>query len=433
MAELLLFTHPDPAWQALARQALARWPQAHVVDTATLEPALPVYAAPGEARALAVYERVRQENARQVLFACPPEYAFHTVQAQVCGVHRVCSELLSDAAADAMATYPEDCHGAHPLLQCRMRWCRDYVWKHVHRSPQPMEQRLPKVSVCVAHYNHGDHLPACLQGLAAQDYPHLEVLIMDDGSRDAASLEVFAAMERQYPGWRFLRQQNQGPGAARNSCARAASGELLLFADADNISLPHMISRMVQGLQASGADALACHFGLFRDDPLFPHALGAPQGGNLAAGMLENVFGDTNFMVKADVFRALGGFSPRRDLPEDWEFLARLNLAGYYQEVLPEALFLYRDLPAGRGKGFSVDGQRLALLETYGNFLPPFAASAMEQMLLPYAGQHLPLGRSVILRAALGLGWKLERLYHRCFPAKSGQAKFMHMLRKGKL
>ena len=102
-----------------------------------------------------------------------------------------------------------------------MDYYERYTAEHAEAAGRFCEASLtgrqgPLVTVCVPHYNLGRHLPETLASLAAQTYPHLEVLVIDDGSTDPASLEVFGRMERRHPQFRFLRQANAGIGATRN-------------------------------------------------------------------------------------------------------------------------------------------------------------------------------------------------------------------------
>src|SRR5690242_19491312 len=99
----------------------------------------------------------------------------------------------------------------------------------------------PRASVIIPAYNAVRTLPATLTALRAQTYPadRLEVIVVDDGSTDATA-EVAAA-----GGARVLRQANAGPAAARNRGAAAASGDFVLFTDADCEPIPTWVERMV--------------------------------------------------------------------------------------------------------------------------------------------------------------------------------------------
>ncbi len=225
-------------------------------------------------------------------------------------------------------------------------------WFSLHEelpvTAPPLPEEWPLVSVCVPHYNHAKYLPTALQSLEAQDYPNIEVIVVDDNSSDLESVEVFEAMRGQYQQWTFLRQDtNKFASAARNAASHNAKGRYLLFMDADNIALPHMVGDMVRSMQRTDMDCYTCWARAFSDnDPphQYPRPVFAyhPAGPCLEFGCLSNVFGDTNFIIKVEVFEALGGFPEDNKGLEDWEFLARLNLRGYTQDVLPKYLLWYR-------------------------------------------------------------------------------------------
>jgi hypothetical protein len=109
---------------------------------------------------------------------------------------------------------------------------------------------LPTVSVCVPYYEQPALLGEALELLAAQSLPPHEVIVVDDGSRSAEALAAFAEAGRRFarPGWKFLRQDNAGPAAARNRAAREATGDALLFCDADNRFRPGMVATLARAL-----------------------------------------------------------------------------------------------------------------------------------------------------------------------------------------
>src|SRR5271156_4188698 len=90
----------------------------------------------------------------------------------------------------------------------------------------------PEFSVVIAAYNHWGPLNECLCSLAEQiGAPSFEVLVVDDGSREAAP-EVILAWARHYP-LTVVRQAHAGISAARNRGAHSAWGTTLVFVDAD--------------------------------------------------------------------------------------------------------------------------------------------------------------------------------------------------------
>jgi GT2 family glycosyltransferase len=93
-----------------------------------------------------------------------------------------------------------------------------------------------RVSVVIPTYNRKEKLLACLESLAHQSVlsQEFEVVVVDDGSTDGTR-ETLAS--RSYPfALRYYRQDNQGPGAARNVGIEKAAGELILFIGDDVIA-----------------------------------------------------------------------------------------------------------------------------------------------------------------------------------------------------
>ena len=93
-----------------------------------------------------------------------------------------------------------------------------------------------RFSVIIPAYNAADTLAACLNSVNGSG---AEVIVIDDGSSDG-SLSVVSG----YPDVKLIRQENKGVSAARNVGIAAASGEYLLFVDADDTVFPDAISRL---------------------------------------------------------------------------------------------------------------------------------------------------------------------------------------------
>jgi glycosyltransferase involved in cell wall biosynthesis len=91
----------------------------------------------------------------------------------------------------------------------------------------------PLVSVLIPTYNRAHLLPGTVRTALDQSYSALEVLIIDDGSTDRTA-EVVAELARADGRVRYIRQQNRGVSAARNTGIRAARGDFLAFLDSDD-------------------------------------------------------------------------------------------------------------------------------------------------------------------------------------------------------
>ncbi|MEV0097111.1 glycosyltransferase [Streptomyces sp. NPDC050738] len=113
----------------------------------------------------------------------------------------------------------------------------------------------PRLSVVVPIFNVEDYLEECLRSIAEQTVRDLEVVLVDDGSTDTSGViaEKFAAAD---PRFRYIRQENAGLSAARNTGVRHATSAVpyLTFADSDDIVVHDAYERMLASLESTGSD-----------------------------------------------------------------------------------------------------------------------------------------------------------------------------------
>src|SRR5690606_28150709 len=93
----------------------------------------------------------------------------------------------------------------------------------------PSEPDTPLVSVVITAYNHARFLGEAIESARGQTYPHVEVVVVDDGSTD----DVQSVMA-QYADVQTVWQPNQGLSAARNTGLRNSNGTFVIFLDADD-------------------------------------------------------------------------------------------------------------------------------------------------------------------------------------------------------
>ena len=100
------------------------------------------------------------------------------------------------------------------------------------------------VSVIIPCFKQAGFLTDAIESVLAQTHPHLEVIVVDDGSPDDTS-----DVASRYPGVRCIRQENQGLSAARNTGIRESKGEFLVFLDADDRLTPKALESGLQHLR----------------------------------------------------------------------------------------------------------------------------------------------------------------------------------------
>jgi GT2 family glycosyltransferase len=199
----------------------------------------------------------------------------------------------------------------------------------------------PRVSVVVPTYRRPAALARCLDALAALDPPPggFEVVVGADGE-DAADPAVVAAHAGAVP-VRLVVRPNGGPGAARNTAAAAADGELLAFTDDDCLPEPGWLVALERRLRE-------------RPGAVVGGRVVNALSGNLAATASQLVmdvvrehfaedapasfFTSNNLAVDAAVFARIGGFDERLRTAEDRELCDRARRAGHALVPAPEAV-----------------------------------------------------------------------------------------------
>jgi len=213
---------------------------------------------------------------------------------------------------------------------------------------------LPKVTVCITHFNRPKLLPMAIQSVLDQDYPlkNIEVVLVDDGSTDADAIAYVDGLQNTFDlyGWTIVRTENKYLGSARNTAARTAKGDYLLFLDDDNIASTNQLSTYVAVAKRTGAELLTGIHDLFKGTGL-PDIAGqtniivrsVPLGPAVAVGVFKNCFGDANFFVNRTAFLGTGGFTEEVGVgQEDYEFLSKAVLTGLKLEAIPEVMLYYR-------------------------------------------------------------------------------------------
>ena len=115
---------------------------------------------------------------------------------------------------------------------------------------------LDVVSVILPAYNVENFIGKCLESLENQSYPNIEIIVVDDGSTDSTA-EVVLEIQKQYSNIRYIYQENQGSGPARNNGLSNATGKFVIFVDPDDWVDINMVDNLVRAQAEDNAD-LVC-------------------------------------------------------------------------------------------------------------------------------------------------------------------------------
>lgn len=214
---------------------------------------------------------------------------------------------------------------------------------------------LEMVSVLVPARNEARNIRRCLESLLAQDYPLMEVLVLDDGSTDETP-EIVAEMARRDPRLRLIPGQLLPPGwigknFACHQLAQEARGQWFLFTDADTVHHPQTVSWALTAAKENQADlvtliphAVTHTFGeqlLLPIIPfgilgLFPLALGA----RLRIPALTMAIG-TFLLFRREAYERIGGHAAvRGEIAEDVVLARRVRRHGGRVVLLDGADYL---------------------------------------------------------------------------------------------
>ena len=189
-------------------------------------------------------------------------------------------------------------------------------------------------------YNQATELAAQLERVLSQDTGgrSVEVLVADNGSTDETR-EVVEAMSRHNPNLsRVDASARRGPAAARNIGATRATGDVLLFCDADDEVAAGWLAACVSALD--DADAAVGSFDFERLNGVINGAVSSYSTEHfnfLPAGL------GANLAVRREAFLALAGFNEAMQAGEDIDFCWRLQLSGRRLVAAPGAIVAKRE------------------------------------------------------------------------------------------
>ncbi len=206
----------------------------------------------------------------------------------------------------------------------------------------------PRISILIPCYNAANYIGAALDSVLAQAYGPLEIIVVNDGSKDA-SADVLS--QYQACGVTVIHQSNQGQCAAANRALEASTGDLIKFFDADDIMGEGMLHQQVLCLQGrsdavamgqwerfSGDDPFSVQFtqrGMYRNSDPVDWLVGEWMH---AQPMMQCAL----WLIPREILNRSGGWDERLSLINDFEFFTRVLLNTSQIIFSPGAQLYYR-------------------------------------------------------------------------------------------
>jgi GT2 family glycosyltransferase len=271
----------------------------------------------------------------------------------------------------------------------------------------------PLVSVIMPAHNCARYIAEAVDSVLTQDYPHKELIVVDDGS---------ATKRRQFSNpigkrLRLLRQQNQGAAVARNRALAVAQGELVSFLDGDDVWLPGKLRAQVSYLSNHpGTTLVYGSWSVWRPDSAgrWPDPLRFADGydensvDESGSGwiytrlLLDSIVCTITAMMPTELLRAVGGFDEELRIGEDYDLWLRLSRQVEARKMtMTMAAYRIHSASTTRRPSSVNYGHRVLAraLERYGYEGPdgssadaPAVQRRLQQLSVDFAYQHLRRG-----------------------------------------
>ena len=182
----------------------------------------------------------------------------------------------------------------------------------------------PLISVIIPSYNDALYLDDAIASLAKQSFKDIEIIIIDDGSNDLASIKKLEEL-KQNKSLKIIYKKNGGPGSARNEGINHAVSEYIFTLDADDMLHENCLKLSYDLLTQATPDV--AFINSWRE--LFGDATGIKKKTGYDPYNLawENCVGN-NCLFKKSAWQEVGGYSTNLDGIEDWDFWIKLVGAG---------------------------------------------------------------------------------------------------------
>ena len=256
----------------------------------------------------------------------------------------------------------------------------------------------PLVSIVIPCYNQGNYLRQAIESVLSQDYPRIELIVLDDGSTDDTKTVLAAYAGR----FHWESHANMGQAATLNKGWRMSKGEVLSYLAADDFLLPGAVGIAVEKLVASPEVVLTyCDFNIVDPKSRVLRWIRAPEFSYRDLAVKIICQPGPGVFFRRDAFERAGFWNGLLRRIPDYEYWLRLGLEGAFVRV-PKILAAYR--VHDRSQSFapvSASGadEIVNVMSAYfrGTHLPPEIArtepEAMSNAHIIAARQHLRSSR----------------------------------------
>lgn len=260
-----------------------------------------------------------------------------------------------------------------------------------------------KVSVIIPVYNVEQHLEKCLDSVLGQTHRNLEVLLVDDGSRDRSG-EICDAYASRDDRIVCVHQENGGVSKARNRGLAMATGDYYHFMDSDDFLEPDAYEYLLKELKAAGAEAAGFEYYTTFPDREIQHRRAASHCGvrDNQGTIYEHLFSGNDFLAtKLLPAHAVQGLRFHEDIYRDedtlfgTEALHRVERSVFLERPLYHYVQSEESACRGEFRPNQLSAVKVIpimepfLKQHYPAFLSPWRIGYMQLMILLYGDMYL--------------------------------------------
>ena len=208
----------------------------------------------------------------------------------------------------------------------------------------------PLVSIIMPSFNAERYVAESIRSVVRQTFTNWELVVVDDGSTDRTA-EVVRRLADADARIRYVRRENGGQAAARNTGIHLVSAPVVAFIDADDLWLPEKLARQLAVMEETAADVVYCDGYVFYDDGTpertdgFAVVPGSTDGATMFPLLFEyNRIATLSVVARRDALERVGLFDEDRRLQncEDYDLWLRLARAGSTFYGMTDKLMRYR-------------------------------------------------------------------------------------------
>ncbi len=258
------------------------------------------------------------------------------------------------------------------------------------------EAELPRISVIVPSLNQGEFIEATLRSVIDQNYPNLELIVMDGGSKDN-TCDILALLAPHITHWESA--EDRGQSHAINKGLARATGDVWCYLNSDDLLMPGSlayIGGIFRDPSVDWAGGIAVIFDETGERGTVTHYEPKSEKEILTpwSRSVEHVFPCSNVCyMRRSIYEKLGGFEESYGYSMDMEYYTRAHFAGYRLHRIPEVLGRWRWHPASKtvkdGSAYRFLEEELRTAAAFADRISPADRAALAREIVEHRKSYL--------------------------------------------